>query len=53
MSDRQLKILKSVFLSTNGNKLKFADIYFSNKIEKVIERTSSDIECEIVLPSNY
>ena len=44
MSDRQLKILKSVFLSTNDNKLKFADIYFSNKIEKVIERTSSDIE---------
>jgi allantoinase len=44
MSDRQLKILKNVFLSTNVNKLKLVDIHFSNKIEKITNRTSSEVE---------
>ena len=44
MPNRQSKILKNVFLSTNVNHLKFVDIYFLDKIEKVVERTSSEIE---------
>ena len=44
MSNRQLKILKNVFLSTIENRLKLVDIHFSNKIEKVHDRTSSAID---------
>ena len=44
MSNKQSKILKNVFLSTNENRLKLVDIYFSDKIEKVIDRISSEIE---------
>jgi len=44
MSNRQSKILKNVFLSTENNKLKLVDIYFSDKIEKVVDRISSEIE---------
>lgn len=44
MPNRQSKILNNVFLSTNENRLKLVDIYFSDKIEKVVDRTSSEIE---------
>ena len=44
MSNRQLKILKNVLLSTNENRLKPTDIHFSDKIEKIIDRTSSETE---------
>ena len=43
MLDKQVKILKNVFLSTDENRLKLVDIHFSNKIEKVVDRTSKGI----------
>ncbi|MDH3269650.1 MAG: hypothetical protein OEM46_12440, partial [Ignavibacteria bacterium] len=43
MPDRQVKILKNVFLSTDENRLKLVDIQFSNHIEKIIARTSKEI----------
>jgi allantoinase len=44
MPDKQIKILKNVFLSIDENKLKVVDIQFSDKIEKVVDRTSTEIE---------
>jgi allantoinase len=44
MPNRQSKILKNVFLSIDENRLKLIDIYFSDKIEKVVDRTSSQVE---------
>jgi allantoinase len=44
MSNRAIKILKNVFLSTNENQLKFVDIQFSDRIEKIIYRTSKDLD---------
>ena len=44
MSDKPIKILKNVFLSTNENQLKIVDIQFSNRIEKIIYRTSKDLD---------
>ncbi len=44
MSHRPLKILKNVFLSTNENQLKIVDIQFSDRVEKIIDRTSKDID---------
>ncbi len=44
MSDKSIKILKNVFLSTNENQLKIVDIQFSDRIEKIIDRTSKDID---------
>ena len=38
MSDKQVKILTNVFLSTNGNQLKIVDIQFSDRIDKIIFR---------------
>lgn len=44
MSDKQVKIIKNVFISTNENQLKIVDIQFSDRIEKIIDRTSKDID---------
>ena len=44
MSDRPIKILKNVFLSLDENKLKIVDIQFSDHIEKIIDRTSKEID---------
>lgn len=44
MPDKQEKILKNVFLSTDENRLKVVDIQFSNRIEKIIVRTSKEID---------
>jgi allantoinase len=44
MPNKQSKILENVFLSTNENRLKLVDIYFSDRIEKVVDRTSAEIE---------
>ena len=44
MSDSPVKILKNVFLSTNENRLKVVDIQFSDHIEKIIDRTSKEID---------
>ncbi len=44
MPEKQIKILKDVFLSTKDNRLKLVDIYFSDKFEKIIDRTSAEIE---------
>jgi allantoinase len=44
MPDKQSKILKNVFLSTNKNQLKLVDIYFSDRIEKIVNRNSSEIK---------
>lgn len=44
MMNSQLKILKNVFLSTNENRLKLVDIHFSDKIENIVDRISSEIE---------
>ena len=44
MSDKSIKILKNVFLSTNENQLKIVDIQFSDRIEKIIYRTSKDLD---------
>ena len=43
MPDKQVKILKNVFLSIDENRLKLVDIHFSDRIEKIIERTSKEI----------
>ncbi|MGB5531258.1 MAG: dihydroorotase [Ignavibacteriaceae bacterium] len=43
MPDKPIKILKNVFLSTDETRLKLVDIHFSNKIEKVVDRTSKEI----------
>ena len=44
MSDKTIKILKNVFLSTNENQLKIVDIHFSDRVEKIIYRTSKDLD---------
>jgi len=44
MSDRFVKILKNVFLSSVGNRLKLVDIQFSDRVEKVIDRTSKEVD---------
>jgi len=44
MSDRFVKILKNVFLSSVGNRLKLVDIQFSDRVEKVIDRTSKEVK---------
>ena len=44
MSEKSLKILKSVFISTYENKLKVVDIHFSDRIENIIERTHKEID---------
>ena len=44
MPNKQSKILNNVFLSTNENRLKLVDIYFSDRIEKVVDRNSSEIK---------
>ena len=46
MPDKQVKILKNVFLSIDENRLKLVDIQFSDRIEKIIERTSTEINWE-------
>ena len=43
MPNKQTKILKNVFLSTNKNQLKLVDIYFSDRIEQIVNRTSTEI----------
>ena len=43
MPDKQVKILKNVFLSIDENRLKVVDIQFSDRIEKIIEKTSTEI----------
>jgi len=44
MTEKAVKILKNVFFSTNENRLKLVDIQFSAQIEKIIERTSKEID---------
>jgi allantoinase len=44
MPDKQTKILQNVFLSTDENKLKLVDIHFTDKIGKIVDRTSSEIQ---------
>ena len=44
MQDKSVKILKNVFLSTDENRLKVVDIQFSHHIEKIIDRTSKEID---------
>jgi len=44
MPDKSIKILKNVFLSTNENQLKIVDIQFADRIEKIIYRTSKDLD---------
>jgi allantoinase len=44
MSEKPLKILKNVFISTNENHLKVVDIHFSDRIEKIVDRTSKEID---------
>ncbi len=44
MSDKPIKILKNVFLSADKNKLKIVDIQFLDRIEKIIYRTSKDLD---------
>lgn len=44
MPDRPVKYLKNVFLSTNENQLKLVDILFSDRVEKIIDRTSTKID---------
>ena len=43
MPDHRVKILKNVFLSADENLLKLVDIQFSERIEKIIDRTSAKI----------
>ncbi len=43
MTEKTVKILKNVFLSTDENRLKIVDIQFSNHIEKIIDKTSKEI----------
>lgn len=44
MSDKTIKILKNVFLSTNESQLKIVDIHFSDRVEKIIDKTSKDLD---------
>jgi allantoinase len=44
MPDKQVKILKNVFISTDENQLKVVDIHFSDHIEKIIDRTYKEID---------
>ena len=44
MSDHPIKILKNVSLSLDENQLKIVDIQFSDRIEKIIDRTSIKID---------
>ncbi|MEJ2103653.1 MAG: allantoinase AllB [Ignavibacteriaceae bacterium] len=44
MPNKKSKILKNVFLSTKNNKLKLVDVYFSDKIEKIVDKYSPEIE---------
>lgn len=44
MPELPMKILKNVFLSVNDNLLKIVDIQFSNRIEKIIDRTLAQID---------
>ena len=44
MQDKSIKILKNVFLSTDENRLKVVDIQFSHHIEKIIDKTSKEID---------
>jgi len=46
MSEKRVKILKNVFISTDENQLKIVDIHFSDRIEKIVERTSKEIQWE-------
>lgn len=43
MTEKTVKILKNVFLSTDENRLKIVDIQFSNHIERIIDKTSKEI----------
>jgi len=43
MIEKPVKILKNVFLSTDENRLKIVDIQFSNHIERIIDKTSKEI----------
>ena len=44
MSDHPIKILKNVFISLDENRLKLVDIHFSDRVEKIIDRTSTKID---------
>ena len=44
MSDKPIKILKNVFLSTNANQIKIVDIKFADRVEKIIDRTANEID---------
>jgi allantoinase len=44
MPNKKSKILKNIFLSTKNNKLKLVDVYFSDKIEKIVDKYSPEIE---------
>ena len=44
MPDKQVKILKNVFLSLDGNLLELVDLKFSDRLEKIIHRTSQKID---------
>jgi allantoinase len=44
MPDKQVKILKNVFLSIDENRMKLVDIQFSDRIEKIIEKTSTEMD---------
>lgn len=53
MSNKSIKILKNVFLSTNENRLKLVDIHISDHVEKIIDRTFNDLDWkEIDTPEN-
>lgn len=39
MQDKEVKILGNVFISTGDNKLRLCDIYFGEKIKKIIPKT--------------
>ena len=44
MSGSSTKVLKNVFLPVSDNKLKLVDIQFSNLVEKIIEKSSDEID---------
>jgi allantoinase len=44
MSQKPEKILKNVFISTNENRLKVVDIHFLDCVEKIVERTSKEVD---------
>jgi allantoinase len=46
VSNKTSKILKNVFLGTGGNQLEAADLFFSDRIDKIIYRTSAKIDWE-------